>query len=95
MKYQDVNICLRCQDPGLIKDYPLAHCQKCKALIIAETNRRDHRDEIKVIKFTTSLCHVSIMCWENETYINGENFINCALPPNISEDKLKTYITFS
>ena len=95
MKYNDIDICIRCGSNKIIKEYPVVHCQDCKTLIAIEVGRKDHRDEIKSIKFNTTFCHVCIMCWQNETYINGEKMINSSLPPTVSEEKLRTYITFS
>jgi hypothetical protein len=95
MKYVSIDYCLRCQSNKIFKEYPIVQCRDCKAIISIENNRQDQLDEIRSIKFHTSFCHVCIMCLDDKTYVDGRLAINLSLPFDVSEDKLKTYLTFS
>lgn len=52
-------------------------------------------DELENIRFMLSSYHIDIRLLKNKTYVNISTILNCLLPINITEEKLKLYLTFS
>ena len=90
MKFQEINYCLRCKNTVLFSSYPIIHCKSCNSIMAV-----DDTDNLKSIKFPCNDYAVCIKLLENKTYINGKETLDFAVCPDISEQKLGIYLTFS
>jgi hypothetical protein len=91
--HNKVNACLRCHGTNILAAFPVICCKDCSAIMSFETNGLP-KEGLKCVKFPTKSCYVTIMCLENKTYVD-EYQLNIALPFDISDEKLKTYLIFS
>jgi len=87
-----VESCLRCHGENILPSFPVIFCKDCGTIMSFENN--GPKDGLKCVKFHTKSCQVRIMCLEDKTFIN-ELELGVALPFDVSDEKLHTYLVFS